>query len=97
MSLSVPDLKNKTDWKRSEGVEAVGCGLDLPGSNWAVRHGRRFILSDEAGEALVRPGATRGGERAGPTSHPGVSVGARGAVWGLTGIREAQGCGFNCF
>lgn len=54
MSLSVPDLKNKTDWKRSEGVVlvvAAGCGLDLPGNSGVAGHGRRFILSGEAGEA----------------------------------------------
>lgn len=74
---------------------AVGCGLDLPGSSGAAGRGRRFILSGEAGEAQARPAATRGGERAGLTSHPEVCVGG-GVVWGLTGIREAQGCGFNC-
>lgn len=54
MSLSVPDLNNKTDWKRSEGVVlvvAAGCGLDLPGNSGVAGHGRRFILSGEAGEA----------------------------------------------
>lgn len=74
---------------------AVGCGLDLPGSSRAAGRGGRFILSGEAGEALARPGATRGGERAGLTSHPEACVG-EGVVWGLTGIREAQDCGFNC-
>lgn len=46
-------------------VLSVGCGLDLPGSSGAAGHGRRFILSGEAGEALARPGATRGGEMGG--------------------------------
>lgn len=53
------------------------------------------ILSGEAREALARPDATRGGERACLTSHPEVCVGG-GVVWGRTGIREAQSCGFNC-
>ena len=58
--------------------------------------GGRFILSGEAGEAPARPGATRGGERAGPTSHPEEVCVGGWVVWGLTGIREKQGCGFDC-
>lgn len=43
VSLSVPDLKSKTDWKRPEGVVvAIGCGLDLPGSSGAA--GRRQAI-----------------------------------------------------
>lgn len=56
----------------------VGYGLDLPGSSRAAGRGGRFILSGEAGEALARPGATRGGERAGLTSHSGARAWAGG-------------------
>lgn len=76
-------------------VAAVGCGLNLPGSSRVAGRVGRFILGGQAGEAPSRPGATRGGERAGLTSHPEVCVGG-GVVWGLTGVREVQGCGFNC-
>jgi len=76
-------------------VAAVGCGLDLPGSSGVAGCTGLFILGGQAGEAPARPGATRGGERAGLTSHPEVCVGG-GVIWVLTGIREVQGCGFNC-
>ncbi|CAJ1063069.1 Hypothetical predicted protein [Xyrichtys novacula] len=56
--------------------------------------GAGCILGGEAGEALARLGATRGGERAGLTSRPEVCVGG-GVVWGPAGIREAQICGFS--
>lgn len=76
-------------------VANVGCGLDLPGSSRMAGHARRFILSGQMGETQTRPGAMRGGEKAGLTSQPEVSVG-EGVVWGLSGIREVLGCGFNC-
>lgn len=53
-----------------------------------------LFLAGRRGRPPARPGATRGGERAGPTSRPEACVGV-GVVWGLTGIREAQGCGFD--
>lgn len=56
-------------------MAAVGCGLDLPGRSGAAGRGGRFILSGKTGEAPTRPGATRGGERAGLTSRPEVCVG----------------------
>lgn len=56
-------------------VAAVGCGLDLPRSSGAAGRSGWFILSGETKEAPTRPGATRGGERAGLTSHPEVCVG----------------------
>lgn len=57
----------------------VGCGLDLPGSSRMAECLRRFILSGQTGEAQARPGAMRGGDKAGATSQPEVSVG-RGVV-----------------
>lgn len=80
-------------------MAAVGCGLDLPGSSGAAGRSGWFILSGETGEAPTRPGATRGGERAG-SDITSRSVrgrgGGEGLVLGPTGIRESQGCGFNC-
>lgn len=96
MSLRVPENNRR----RSEGAVAaavvdVGCGLDLPGSSRVAGLVGQFILSGQTEEAPARTGATRGGERACPTSHPEVRVGG-GVVWGLTRIREVQSCGFNC-
>lgn len=72
----------------AQGLVVVGCGLNLPGRIDIVGCNSRLSL-------VVRLGATQGGERAGLTSHPEVCV-DEGAVWGLTRIREVQGCGLNC-
>lgn len=78
--LSVADLKNKIDWKRSEGAAmAAGCSLDLHGNSGVAGLDRRFILSGEAEEAHGEAWCHvrgREGKRAGPTLDPEACVGA---------------------
>lgn len=101
VSLSVPDVKNKTDWRRSVGVVmvaevAVGCGLDLPGSSGAVGRGGQFILSGEAqgGSGEARCHARR---REGWPDVTSRTVCGRGVWFGARlGLGRRGACGFNC-